>query len=85
MQNLEERRIGMSVLTRRHTEPEGTVLRGLEHRALRGDGVAHVDVVVSVPHEASVLLVLPRLFRVGHSEIVVLPHEPVAQTRELTR
>lgn len=45
--------------------------------------MAHVNVVVPVPDEAAVLFVLPRLLRVGHGEVVVLAHEPVAETREL--
>lgn len=45
--------------------------------------MAHVNVVVPVPNEAAVLFVLPRLLRVGHREVVVLSHEPVAEAREL--
>ena len=63
--------------------PLGRLLDGLEDVALRRDGGAQVVVVVAVLQEAAVLLVLPRLLRVGHREEVVLSHEPVAQTAVL--
>ncbi len=55
----------------------------LEDVALGCDGHSKVVVVFPVLEEAPVLLVLPRLLRVGDGEEVVLAHEPVPQAAVL--
>ena len=45
--------------------------------------MTHVMVIVPVSDETTVLFFLTRLLGVGHSEVVVLAVQPVAQTGKL--
>ena len=50
---------------------------------LRGVGLPEEVVIVPVLHEAPELLVNPRLLGVGHGEVLVLAHDPVAEAAVL--
>ena len=59
------------------------LFNSLDLVTLRCLGLTEEVVVVSVLHEASVLLINSRLLGVGDSEVLVLAHHPVSKTRVL--
>ena len=64
---------------------ESNLFNSLDLVTLRGLGLTEEVVVISVLHEAPVLLINSRLLGVGDSEVLVLAHHPVSQTRVLHR
>ena len=62
---------------------ESNLFNSLDLVTLRGLGLTEEVVVISVLHEAPVLLINSRLLGVGDSEVLVLAHHPVSQTRVL--